>query len=334
MRLSDLDAKNLNVNLVLLQTPSTRLTMFLQDKIKRKYGCKGESIIDIQTKQDYKKIKEVIGTVPPFSERWYVSINLDKTNDKDLISLIKQSYTCVFFCTCSKYRVFKEFKEALKDYAGLFDFYINYLRRADFLYLYDAFTLSDNKLNKQLFDYAVQSYSNDIEAVFELLLHLNQGEKIESRKDMADICGIGDLSIESYIFSLLKPVSGSAKGLNTVIKNRVKAGVDLGETLGFGKMYNFMSKSLLTFCQLKMLIMSGVVYKTVRNLPDSFDEKALAKYQKYIWRLKEIPLSDFLRLRQCIGSKRWNNEVDFLNFIYKYYNLKAKLVLNEMQRVD
>ena len=197
------------------------------------------------------------------------------------------------------------------------------------MYLYDAFTLSDNKLSKQLFDYAVQSYSGDIEAVFDLLLALNSGQKFESRQDIAEVCGLGGLSVESYIFSLLKPVSGSDKGLKTVIKNRVKAGVDLGNTIGFQKMYNFTAKSIMLFCELKMLIISGVIYKSVRNLPDSFDEKALAKYQKYIWRLKEIPLSDLLRLRQCMGAYAWHNGSDFLNFIYKYYELKSELFLFE-----
>ena len=308
--------------------------MFLQDKIKRKYKCKNDSIIDIGVKSDYKKVKEVLGTTPIFSDKWYVSVDLDKTMDKELIELIKQSYTCVFFCTCSKYGTFKQFKEDLKDMTGIFDFYINYLRRPDFLYLYDAFTLSDNKLNKQLFDYAVQSYSGDIEAVFELLIHLNQGEKFESRKEIAELCGLGSLSIESYIFTLLKGLSGSDKGLATVIKNRVKAGVELGEAIGFSSMYNFMSRSLLLFCELKMLIMSGIVYKTVRNLPDTFDEKALSRYQKYIWRLKEIPLSDLLRLRQCMGKKVWRSELDFLNFIYRYYNMKANMTLAQMQSAN
>jgi hypothetical protein len=334
VRLSDLDSKNLNINVVLLQTPSTKLTMFLQDKVKRKYKCKNDSIIDIGVKSDYKKVKEVLGTTPPFSDKWYVSVDLDKTMDKELIELVKQSYTCVFFCTCSKYKTFKQFKEGLKDMTGVFDFYINYLRRPDFLYLYDAFTLSDNKLNKQLFDYAVQSYSGDIEAVFELLIHLNQGEKFENRKEIAEICGLGSLSIESYIFTLLKELSGSDKGLATVIKNRVKAGVELGEAIGFSSMYNFMSRSLLLFCELKMLVMSGIVYKTVRNLPDTFDEKALSRYQKYIWRLKEIPLSDLLRLRQCMGKKAWRSELDFLNFIYRYYNMKANMTLAQMQSAN
>lgn len=334
MRLSDLDSRNIHPDIILLQTPSSMLTMFLQDKVKLKYHCKSDAIIDVQTKSDYKKIKEVLGTNPPFADRWYVSVNLDKTNDKDLINLIKQSSTCIFFCTCSKYKTFKSFKGIFKENTGLCDFYINYLRRPDFLYLYDAFTLSDNKLSKQLFDYVVQSYSGDIEAVFKLLVHLNQGEKFESRKAISDLCGIGGLSIESYIFSLLKPLSGSDRGLMTVIKNRAKAGVDLADALGYTTMYNFTAKSLLSFCELKMLIMSGVVYKSVRKLPDSFDEKALVRYQKYIWRLKEIPMSELLRLRQCMGEKPWRSSVDFLNFIYRYYTIQSKLTLEQIQRTD
>jgi hypothetical protein len=331
MRLSDLDSKNLNLSVVLLQTPSVKLQLYLQDKIKAKIKCKPEAIIEVNTKTDIKKIKDVMGITPPFSDKWYVPIDLDKLYDKTLIPAIKSSYTCVFFCTCSKYSTFKRFKEDLKDKQGVVDLYIDYLRRIDFLYLYDAFTLSDNKLTKQMFDYVAKSYSGDIEAVFELLIHLNQGEKFETRKDISDVCGLGGLSIEGYIFDLLKDISGSARGLDTVLKNRTKAGVDLGESLGYTSMYNFMSKCILNFCQLKELIMAGVVYKSVRSLPDSFDEKALAKYQKYIWRLKEIPMSELLRLRQCLGKNPWRSELDLLNFVYKYYNRKAQIALTQIQ---
>ena len=327
MRLADLDAKTANVNVLLLQTPSSKLYMFLFDKIKRKYHINVDSTIAVENKSDLKRVKEVVGIRPPFSEKWFVTVNLDKFNDKSLIEAIKMSSTCVFFVTCSKYGQYKAFKDSLKNYSGVYDYYINYLRKPDFIYLYDAFVPEGNRLTKQLFDYTVTSYSGDIEAVMDLFLHLGQGESIESRKDISEICGIGGNSTEGFIFSLLKPLSGSDKGLSTVIKNRVKAGVDLGNTLGFAKLYNFLSKSIKCFCEIKMLMMAGVVYKSIYKLPSSFDEKALAKYQKYIWKLKEIPMSDLLRLRQCMGSKKWLNELDFLNFIYKYYSLKARLLL-------
>lgn len=323
MKLSDLDVRGRQVNVVILQTPSTRLQLFLKDKLKLKYNCKADSIIDIDTKSDLKKIKEVIGVVPPFADRWFTSIDLDKLYDKELINLIKQSTTCCFMCTCSKYATFKKFKEDLKDVNGVFDFYINYLRRIDFLYLYDVFVLSDNKLSKQLFDYVSQSYGNDIDTIFDLLVHLNQGEQFNSRKDITSLCGIGGASVETFIFALLKDLSGSGKGLQITIKNRVKLGVDLADELGYQSLFNFMASSLKSFCEIKMLIISGQVYKEIRHLPKSFDEKALARNQKYIWRLKTIPLSDLLLLRQCMGSHSWQSEMNFLDFVYDYYKVRG-----------
>ena len=72
-----------------------------------------------------------------------------------------------------------------------------------------------------------------------------------------------------------------------------------------------------------MLILSGDVYKTVVNLPSTFDEKALARYQKYIWRLKEIPLSSLVLLKQSLGSRPWRSELDMLEFVYSYYGYLA-----------
>ena len=307
-------------------------------------GIENEAKISINARRsaelNTKKLKSPSGLVGSFCATVFSPVDLGIIKEgpalrrRFLDLAIGQLYPSYVNLLKEYTRALTQRNAILKDMNGVFDFYINYLRRPDFLYLYDAFTLSDNKLNKQLFDYAVQSYSGDIEAVFELLIHLNQGEKFENRKEIAEICGLGSLSIESYIFTLLKELSGSDKGLATVIKNRVKAGVELGEAIGFSSMYNFMSRSLLLFCELKMLVMSGIVYKTVRNLPDTFDEKALSRYQKYIWRLKEIPLSDLLRLRQCMGKKAWRSELDFLNFIYRYYNMKANMTLAQMQSAN
>lgn len=326
MRLDSLDG-GVKPRIVLLQTSSTRLEQFIKDKLKLKFMCNVDSELDISTRQDYKLIREVTGISPPFAERWLVTINLDRNNDKDLMNLIHQSSTCCFFCTCSHYGTYKKFLADVKNMQGVFDFYITYLRRVDLLYLYDAFVPLDNRLTKVLFDYVAQSYGNDIDKIFELLIHLNQGEKVESRKDITSICGSGGLSTESYIFQLLKPLGSTERGVKTTIRNRMKAGVDLGESLSFTTLYNYMARNIMLFIELKMLIISGVVYKTVRKLPDNFDERALSKYQKYIWQLKSIPMSDFLRLRECLGEKAWRTELDFTSFIYKYYAVRGANLL-------
>ena len=325
MRLQDLDSKNANPNVVILQTPSTQLSIFLYDKLKLKFHCNSDSIINVETKSDVKKVRDVLTTTPPFGDKWLINVNLDRVNDKDLVKAVHDSITCLFFCTCSKYKIFKQFKDSVKDVNGLYDYYITYIRRPDLLYLYDALVPEDNKLNKQLFDYVAQSYSSDIDAVFDLFLALNKGDKFESRKDIAELCGLGNNSVESFLLSLMKPASNTEKGINTVIKNRAKMGADLGATIGWSSFYNFFNSSLDCFIQLKVLTISGVVYKQVRDLPEAYDEQKLSKYNKYLWRLKEVPLSRFLRMKQfLLDGGRWNKPADFLQFLYCYYTESVK----------
>lgn len=330
MRLSDLDGR-FGYDVVLLQTSSSRLQLYIEDKLKRKFKANRDTTFYIEGKADYKNVKQLVGVLPPMAERWYIRVDLDKVHDKDLYNLINSSNTCFFLCTCSKYTTFKEFKDKVK--LGVADYYINYMRRPDLIYLYDAFVHEDNKLKNDLLSYVTQSYSSDIEALFDLFLALADGQKFESRQDISQVCGIGNLSVENYIFQLLKSLSVDVK---RVIKNRTKYGVDLEEILGVSTFYNFMNKSINTLIELKMLIISGRVYKAVRNLPETYDEKSLARYQKYIWRLKEIPLSRLLTLRYCMGKKPWRSSIDVLGFIYKYYEMEGRRyvcnIKSELQR--
>lgn len=325
MKLSDLDG-NVLPSIVIVQTPSVRMQTFLQDKVKLKIQYVAETEIEVKSKSDYKRLKEVAGVAPPFSERWFVFIDLDKLLDKALLDLMKVSTTCCFFCVCSRYKTFSECKTALKGLPGVMDFYITYLRRADLVYIYDALTLSDNKLSKPLFDFVAQGYSGDIDMVFDLFLAMNQGKVFESRKAIIDHCGIGGLTVDSFLFSMLKPLSGSEKGLKSTMKNRVKAMSSLGESLGYSSFYNFLSKAILCLCELKMLMISGVVYKEVRKLPGTFDEKSLHRYQRHLWRLRQIPMSDLLILKQCMGGNVWSCELDAVHFLYKYYETKGAML--------
>lgn len=331
MLLRNLDDRNMTCNVVILQTSSEKLRMFIQDNIKRRFKCNTDTIIECRGKKDYKQVKDVINVVPPFSEKWYIDVDLDACNDKDFISLVKDATTCVFFCNVTKYVTYKRFKEEIKSVSGVFDYYINYLRKNDFIYLYDAFVPESKRLPKVLFDYVTQSYSGDIEAVFNLFLEIAGGREIKTRKDIADICGVGGNSTESFIISMLKSPPTTERGLNKVLKNRTRAGKELAEVYGYGSFYNRLRKTLTSFIQIKMLLISGVVYKQIYNLPDCYDERTLSKYQRYVWRLKEIPLSRILRLYTSLGTSIWKTDLEFLNFMYSFIYVEEKNNLEDLK---
>ena len=324
MRLSEIDARGVP-NVVLLQTASSRLEMFIHDKLKTKLHVGAGERYKIEVKADYKQVRQLIGLNPQQGSRWFVVVNLDKQYSKDLVTLIKNSTTCTFFCTCSRYKTYKEFLNSIKDLDGVLDFYITYLRRADLVYLHDMFTTSGNALSKRLFDFVAASYSNDVEQIMELMLHLFQGEKFTSEGEIKEVCGTIGASVENFVFQMLKPLSGSDKGLRITIRRRIDVAMQIADG-DYRMLYNRLNRCLRAFCQLKMLMMAGVVYKSVAHLPSTFDEKQLVRYQRYLWRLREIPMSELLLLLQKLGNP-WINEIDFLTFMYKYYGAKGRRLL-------
>lgn len=331
MFLRDLDRFNENPDVLLMVTNSSRLEEFLRDKMKKHYHVGTESIIEIESKENLKQVKDLQGIAPPFADRWFVSVNMDKFDIKansELFDIIKNSTTCFFFVTSTLYANYKKLKDLLsKDNTiNLYDYYLKTLRKTDFLYLYDAFVRENDRLTPSLFKFVFNNYNSNVDAFFNLLLRLNEGVKVSTQKDIVDICGIGGLSTESYILSLVKPLSGSDKGLRTVIRNKLKAGKELGDVYGYEKFYRFINKNIECFCEIKMLTISGVVYRKIKDLPDGYDEQRLAHYNKYLPALSEVPLSELLRIKQSLGNKVWKTDMDLLEFLYSYYGSKSTIL--------
>lgn len=322
MLLSQLDNARGTYKILLLQTSSDKLEMKMYDKLRDTYRNTKDTIFEVKDKKDLKKIKEV-ATIDPFlADKWLVTFNFAKQTAvlKELLKIVAESNTMVLFCTVNNYGAFKNFQEEVKK-AGITEivaFYLNVLRSADFRFLYDKAVTPKNKLTKQLYDFVYQSYNGNIPAVMELFDALSMGREFSTRTEIAETIGIGGNSVENFIYSLLKPPSTSDKGLKVVLKNRIKAGLDLLDTYKIAQFQNYMRSCISCFIDLKMLSISGVLHKKIFNLPEGYNEKKLIKYQRFFWRIKEIPMTRILRLSYHLENKAWTSDLDFLRFIYGF----------------
>lgn len=325
MKLSDLDRRRGQYKVILVQTPADKLSLFLYDKVKADYGCTQNTIVTVKDKTDIAQVKEIAYVDSFISDKWLVTIDFSKDKSlgllKDLLPIMYESNTIVFFCTANNYKTFKTLSDSFKKkgITEVVSFYLNRLNSADFQYLYNAYVTPQNKLSKNLYTAVYQGYSSNVSAIMDLFTELRNGTTFESQKDIADVCGVGNNSVENFVFSLLKQPSLSEQGTKIVLKNRLKAGFDLASVYGFGKLQNYMRNCVSCLRDIKVLRVSGVVYKTLINLPDGYDEAKLARYQRYIWRLNEIPLSRILRLGLFLDERlSWTNDLDFIHFIYAY----------------
>lgn len=320
MNIRDIDTLGKSLRTLIIQTPSDNLRLFVQDKFKDLYGCTQDTIITIENKKDLKSVQNLCVLQPFGSSKWLFLVNLDKVPVDEVLRVAKMNETGLFFCSVSKYFLFKKFKDGLKDTEGVGDMYINYIRRADFLYIYTEFTKANgNTLTNDLYNYVVKNYSGDIDSVFTLFRALKDGEHIQTKKDVSDLCGLGGNTIDSLVLGILKSEPNTDKGLKKVVRDKIQAGVDLSEDLPWSKMWAFANSFLSNLRDLKMLYISGVVYDRLVSLPDTYDAKKLSRLIRYLWFIKITPMSKILQLQVVLQKKRWTCELDYINFIYRYY---------------
>lgn len=323
MSLSEISEKGLSLRLVLLQTPSDNLRMFVQDTLKAITGGNQDSIFEVKDKKSLKEALDLCLIKPFEVKKWLFLVDLDKISLVNLTRGMETNSSGIFFCTTSKYSNYKKLKTLNKDLEGFLDIYVSFLRKNDFLYLYDSFVPIEGKLTSALYDFVCKGYSGDVDSVMTLFRALQSGEKVESKRDITDICGLGGNTVDSFILGLLKSEPKTEKGLSTILSNKLKLATDLEEVLGWSKFWGYSLNTVKALCDIKMLYISGAVYKSIRKLPEGYDEKRLSRYNRYLWKLNEIPLSKLLQVRVLLENRRWTTNLDFASFLYKFYKKVA-----------
>ena len=248
------------------------------------------------------------------SEKWLVVLDYSKTKAscktyKNIFSL----ETTIFMVKVKNYKDFKEFKELVRTSN---DLYLSIIRGADISFLLEQF-----KLPQGVLDFVIKSYSRDPEKIFELRQKLLDGMEVKTSKDVTSLIGESSSSLEYFAFMLLADPPTTERGYAAVYRKRIQVASSLIETLGIGTFKNFLTTTVKDILNLKVLYLQGVVYKSIRDLPEGYDEKKLSRYNRYLDKIEnEIPYNRLVKLYWMLKNEGyWSKERDLLDFMYKYY---------------
>lgn len=333
MMLSSLNQKGTAPDIVLLQCPSSVLSMFIEDKVKSMLNSTQDTVFKLKTKKDLKDLHMICNIQPFQSKKWMYIVDVDSFNpDKEFYNLVKSSTTVCYFMTCSKYMSYKRVKEAVKGCGEVMDFYLSYLKGADLGYLHTEYVIKTGKnelLSREMYQYLKDGYSSDVDAVMTLLDYIRTApadEKPVTKQLITELCGLGGNTLESFVLTLLKPApKATERSFEVTMRNRFRAGAELAKAYDedWGKFGNYLNKIVYNIMCIKELQISNAIYKSIRDLPDGYDEKTLARYNRYLWRIKEIPMSRVLRLKAVLSEHQWSDALDFTHFMYKYYEVQV-----------
>lgn len=310
--LRELTSEDRNTHLIV--TNSGLAEMYVYDKLKKRCHATLESVYEINRVSEFKDMLETINLEPYMADKWLFTIDYSKlksTVDKYLH--IFDAETACFIIKCKGYKDFKDFKQG---YPKANDLYLSIIRSGDIQYL-----LSEFNLSQKIVDFVSKSYSRDPEKVFTLYRELCNGAEINTSKDIVELCGVSTGSVVSLVMLLLADPPKTSKGFNRVLKKRIQIANDLVGAYGLSTFRNFLVSSIKDILDIKILYLQGIIYKSIRDLPECYDEKKLSRYNPYLFRIvDEIPVDRILRLYISVReSGFWRNKSSVVQFMYDYY---------------
>ena len=302
-------------NVHLLLTSSNLAEIYVYDELKSVCGATIDSVVEVTNRATFTNMLKLVNMQPLLAEKWLFVITY-KAGIKQLVKKyegIFQSDTAIFLVKVENYKDFKEFKGVVRS---VNDLYLNTIGHGDVSYLLNGY-----KLSQSVIEFIEKSYYRDPEKVFVLMRELNSGAVVGTNRDVVKICGESTGSVARFAMLLLNEMPSSAQGLKRVYSKRVKLLVDLCESFGTRSTYNFLVATMKDILNIKVLYLQGIIYDSIRDLPEGYDEKKLARYNMYLKRIiQDLTYESILRLYIALSScESWRTPQDGVLFLYDYY---------------
>ena len=304
--LKDLVDKTLNYHTVMCD--SGKLDLLVYNLLKQACNGNKDTIFYVNKKSDVEEMLDLSLIMPYSADQWLFIVNYNKVkrHRRKLIEFIKaKTVSSKVLVSFDKYADFKKFNDDLGALVN--SMYLKTLRKDDM-----AFLFRDTKLGKDLKDFIFYSYRSEVEKVMSVLEYIKNGHSVKTRKDITELVGVSTGSIQHFIFQLLGKPPKTEKSRERIIKNRSYILSELAKVYGV--------RGIKTILDIKTLYLSGVVYKSLTNIPEGYDSKRLLRYRVFFGKIIDIEYSRILELYLLLYNEgAWSNELDLYKFLYIYY---------------
>ena len=312
--LETLTDKEMNIHLSMCD--SGKLDMYVYELLKSATRGNKDTVIYVNKKSDVLEMSDLALVMPYQADQWLFIINFDKVkrHRKKIIELLKQKHiSSKYLITFSKYIDFKKFSDDLGGISNTM--YLKNLTLRDVRFLFRDF-----RLPKDLFEFVFHSYRSEVEKMMELLAYLDNGQTVKSRKEITDLIGVSTGSVQHFIFQLLGKPPKTLKSREKVLKNRCSTLTELSKVYGIRGIKTILTNSVKDILDIKTLNLTGVLYKSLDNIPEGYDSKRLLRYKAFYGKILEIGYSDILELYLLLYNEgNWSNSLDMYRFLYTHY---------------
>lgn len=312
--LKDLVDKTLNYHTVMCD--SGKLDLLVYNLLKQACNGNKDTIFYVNKKSDVEEMLDLSLIMPYSADQWLFIVNYNKVKRqrRKLIEFIKaKTVSSKVLVSFDKYADFKKFNDDLGALVN--SMYLKTLRKDDMDFLFRG-----TKLDKDLKEFIFYSYRSEVEKVMSVLEYIKDGHSVKTRKDITELVGVSTGSIQHFIFQLLGKPPKTEKSRERIIKNRSYILSELAKVYGVRGIKTILTNSVKDILDIKTLYLSGVVYKSLTNIPEGYDSKRLLRYRVFFGKIIDIEYSRILELYLLLYNEgAWSNELDLYKFLYVYY---------------
>ena len=301
--------------------------------IKKKYGVQSSDMFLIQSLNDLKNYQDVLSTAPLYSSHWI--FYLEDTNltgiSQEVIDIILKAHKLVLIVGTKNYGSFIRLRNERRWKTRFVEtVYASNFTKDEFDYIYTAYTSikGSESLSNELVEFLKKGYLREPESLFKVFSALRSGISFKHKSDIVSLVGVGNLSPEFELLSILSSTVKTERGLKSFMKKHSNNLIELSHRTKPSTLHRNLIDSCKAILSVKQLISEGLVIAGVQTKLDlpAYESLRVSRYLVVADRIENLSTSKIVKMLEILTSSvGWETELDVLQFINTYvYSLFKK----------
>ena len=327
MLINDLYKKSLLTNVFVTYVKSTEYLDVVLTSIRTRYKVGISEVIKVETFSDLLKYKDLFNSVSLFSDKYVFYIeNALTLPSMEVVDLLASSKSYSLVVGVKNYGIFDKLRrfDRFNSRVNVDYLYSSRLHADEFDLLY-RFTLNlggVTPLPDEVYRRVKLGYLQEVSAIFKLLDELKKGSKILTINDLVACAGLGNLSIDAVVYSLLTTSAKTPKGVKMYTKKVLPKVLELLQRMSLGTFRKQFEESLSAAYDIKVLTLKGYLLQGLESKAKDFkgyeDNARLSFYERRREKLQEVPISRIVNLLTLLDKEgTWYYEYQVVGYFEK-----------------
>lgn len=312
-------------DMLVIYNRSSKYYGLAMNLFRKRFNIRPQDSFRLDNINDIVRHSERILTKPLYSNFWLFFIEDAKTPlSEETVKLLTGVSSVKLIVGSSNYRIFQDFRyeKRLQGYQ-VDTMFASMLAKEEFDYIYQATlkTKTAQPLSEKVYDAVVKGYLREPDSVFKLLSSVKEGIKFSTMVELVGHIGLGNLSVEHELLSMMTSTSKTARGLKSFKKRNINRLIELSSRKSYNSIRMSIVSSLKAMLIIKSLIAEG---RIIVGVSESFDMKpyknsSLSKYAHMVERIDAISFKKIVVVLDLVEqSDYWSSDLDILQFVHGF----------------